>query len=241
MSAPNPRRRRIRRLPRATRMQTLMDAARAVFCERGYADAPTAEIAARAGVVEGSIYRFFKTKRDLLIKVVEDWYAHIFADYDQQLKRITGTRNRLRYMIWRHLAVIHGDPAMCRLIFSELRSGPEYRETSVFALNRAYTRRTLNIIEEGIEKGELRADVPLNIARDMIYGAVEHHTFAFLRSEGAFNPDAAADAITDLIYRGMADPKSRSAAAQGDPLHRLENVTQRLEHLAASARKPSRK
>lgn len=48
----------------ATRQQ-LLDAAAAVFVERGYAGATTKEIAGRAGVSEGTIYRHFADKREL--------------------------------------------------------------------------------------------------------------------------------------------------------------------------------
>ena len=63
--------RRRERLPRDERVAEIMRAARTVFCSKGYEAASTAEIAAQAGVVEGTLYRYFPTKRDLLIKVVE--------------------------------------------------------------------------------------------------------------------------------------------------------------------------
>ena len=202
--------------------------ARHVFCEKGYNDAVIAEIAERAGVVEGTIYRYFTGKRDLLIKVVEHWYEEMLADYDPHLRGIRGTWNRLRFMIWRHLTVIHTDPAMCRLIFNELRSGTEYRETTVFELNREYTNRTLAIIQEAQATGELRSGVPLRVVRDMIYGGVEHHIWAFLRGEGDFSPEDSADAITDIIYRGLV--RAGAALDRGEAaISRLEAVAERLE------------
>ncbi len=127
--------RRRERLSRAERVADIMRAARTMFCEQGYAETSTAQIAAQAGVVEGTLYRYFPTKRDLLIKVVEAFYEGIFADYERQLQGVRGTWNRLRFLIWKHLSVIHGDPAMCRLIVHELRPGPQYRQSGVFRLN----------------------------------------------------------------------------------------------------------
>src|ERR1700689_5614078 len=89
------------RLPREQRMQEIMQVAAQVFRGKGYSEALTAQIAARAGVVEGTIYRYFPGKRELLIRVVEQWYERILADYDQQLKRLQGTRPRLGFMYWR--------------------------------------------------------------------------------------------------------------------------------------------
>ena len=202
--------------------------ARAVFSEKGYNDAMIAEIAERAGVVEGTIYRYFSGKRELLIKVVEDWYEEMLTDYDRQLLGIRGTWNRLRFMIWRHLSVVHNEPAMCRLIFNELRSVPEYRETAVFELNREYTNRTLAIVQEAMDSGEFRAGIPLRVVRDMIYGGVEHHTWSFLRGEGDFSPEDSADDVTDIIYRGLV--RSNVAIDRGEEaIRRLEDVAERLE------------
>jgi AcrR family transcriptional regulator len=232
-------RRQIYRLPRAQRVADIMLTARAVFREKGYNDAVIAEIAERAGVVEGTIYRYFAGKRDLLIKVVEHWYEEMLTDYDRQLQGIRGTWNRLRFMVWRHLSVIHNDPAMCSLIFNELRSGPEYRETAVFELNREYTNRTLAIVQDAMDGGEFRTGIPLRVVRDMIYGGVEHHIWSFLRGEGDFSPEESADAITDIIYRGLARPGA--AIDRGEQaIRRLEEVAERLEQAARSVPEISR-
>jgi AcrR family transcriptional regulator len=218
-------RRQAYRLPRAQRVADIMLTARDVFCEKGYNDALLAEVAERAGVVEGTIYRYFTGKRDLLIKVVEHWYEEMLSDYDRQLEGIRGTWNRLRFMIWRHLTVIHNDPAMCRLVFSELRSDLDYRHTAVFELNREYTNRTLAIIQEAMDGGEFRTGVPLRVVRDMIYGGIEHHIWAFLRGEGDFSPEDSADAVTDIVYRGLV--------RQGGAIDRGEQAVRRLEEVAA--------
>ena len=204
-----------------------MEAAHRIVEEKGAHDGLIGEIAGAVGIVEGTIYRYFPTKRDLLIAVAESWYEAILSDYDQQLKGIRGTRNRLRFMIWRHLKVMHDAPAMCRFLLGEVRAGADYRRTSVFELNRRYTQRTLAIIKEGVASGEFRADVPLAVVRDMIYGGVEHHTWSYLRGEGEFSPDRAADAIVAIICRGLA-PEPADAVA---PLARLDAVADRFEDL----------
>jgi TetR/AcrR family transcriptional regulator, fatty acid metabolism regulator protein len=207
-----------------------MDAARDAFREKGYEEALISDIALRAEVVEGSIYRYFDNKRDLFIKVIEHWYHGMLLDYDRQLTGISGTRNRLRYMIWRHLVTVHEEPALCRLMFELVRSGPEYSSTAIFELNRQYTRRTLDIVREGMAEGELRPDLELRLVRDLIYGCVEHRTWAYLRGEGDFSPDQLADQIVDLVLGGIQQPAPRSSAAvPAEILDRLERAVDRLE------------
>jgi AcrR family transcriptional regulator len=54
----------------ARRAQILMGAAQ-VFAEKGYHQATTKEIARAAGVSEGTIYNYFKNKRDLLLAMID--------------------------------------------------------------------------------------------------------------------------------------------------------------------------
>ena len=44
----------------------ILDAATRVFAERGLAAAPTSEISRRAGVADGTLFTYFKTKDDLI-------------------------------------------------------------------------------------------------------------------------------------------------------------------------------
>lgn len=233
--------RRRERLPRDERVADIMRAARASFCEKGYAQASTAEIAAQAGVVEGTLYRYFPSKRDLLVRVVEDFYEKIFADYERQLQGVRGTWNRLRFLIWKHLSVIHEEPEMCRLIMHELRPWPQYRRSSVFRLNQRYTQATLAVVKEGIARGEFAPKVPLRIVRDLIFGCAEHHTWSYLRGEGRFSPDAAADAIADLVWRGLARGAAGKPATVDVSVHRLERAVARLEDLQTPPRRPGRR
>jgi AcrR family transcriptional regulator len=52
------------------RRQRILDAAMAVFAEKGFAAASTSEIARRADVAEGTIFRHYRTKKDLLVALV---------------------------------------------------------------------------------------------------------------------------------------------------------------------------
>ncbi|PEE41491.1 TetR/AcrR family transcriptional regulator [Bacillus pseudomycoides] len=55
---------------RNVRQMRILEAAVDMFGEKGYASTSTSEIAKRAGVAEGTIFRYYKTKKDLLLAVV---------------------------------------------------------------------------------------------------------------------------------------------------------------------------
>lgn len=55
----------------ATR-RALMDAGRALFAERGYADVPVGEVATKAGVTTGAIYHQFDSKEGLFRAIYDE-------------------------------------------------------------------------------------------------------------------------------------------------------------------------
>lgn len=212
------------RQPREKRLADILAAAREVFREKGYDDTSIAEIATRAGLVEGSIYRFFESKRDLLIRVVELWYEEVQVDYDRQLAGVRGVWNRLRFMVWHHLKSIHENPELVALFFRHIRVSPDYVNSTVYELNRRYTHRITKIVRSGIASGELWPEVPTTIVRDLIYGCIEHRTWRYVAGAGDFNPDTAADTITDIVYRALTNHETRSST-----IARLEETISRLE------------
>jgi AcrR family transcriptional regulator len=224
-------RRHVNRLPPERRVADILLAARSVFTEKGYHEALISEIADRAGVVEGSIYRFFANKRDLLVKTVEHWYEDMLAHDDEQFRGVRGTWNRIRFVVHHHLASIRRDPALSRLVFHELRPDPDYRKTRLFQLNQVYTHRIVEIVKAAAASGEFRSDVSPSLVRDMIYGAVEHRTWSFLRNEGDFRIEQTADSITEIIYRGLAQSGPATPGVE-----RLEKAVERLEALAGEKR-----
>ena len=62
------------------RQQALIDAANAVFAEKGYYAATTREVAERAGCSEGLIHRYFGGKHGLLLAILHNKAATVAAD-----------------------------------------------------------------------------------------------------------------------------------------------------------------
>ena len=193
----------VSRLPPDRRVAEIVAAARVVIAERGYEATSMAAIAQHAGVVEGTLYRFFKTKEELMLRVAEEWLEEILAE-NVALDSIRGTWNRLRHLIWRALNLMRSQPAVSRFVLIEMRPMPTYRSTQLFKLTRQFTADVRAVCFEAIQSGEFRDDVSPSLLRDMIFGCIEHQTWSFLRREGDFKIDEVADSIAHVIYRGMA-------------------------------------
>jgi AcrR family transcriptional regulator len=195
----------------ADRMSDILEAAREVFCHKGYDGAAVAEVAARLGVVEGTVFKYFPTKRELLLKVLERWYDEMFGDYARDLAGVRDPRERLRLLVWRHLRSVRENPQLCRLMFREVRSGPDYPGSRIHSLNRRYTRLLMEVIAEGQKARAFRGDVPLPLLRDLIYGGIEHHAWNFMSGRGELDIGRVADRIATVICDGIATRRRKRA------------------------------
>jgi AcrR family transcriptional regulator len=169
---------RWRRLPEE-RPKQILDAALAVFAERGLAAARLDDIAKRAGVSKGTIYLYFENKeelfrgvvRDTVIEFIERGEAHFAAERDPIAA--------LDVWMEGHWGWIRSDvfPAMHRLANSELRDFPDlYEFYAVEVVGRAQ-RLVCEILERGMETGVFRRMDALVAARMLSALFVTHGTW----------------------------------------------------------------
>lgn len=214
------------RASRAERSQAILAAAEDIFCEQGYEATTVASIAARIGVVEGTVYKYFDSKRALLLAVLENWYRQQVEDRQRDLAGVSGTRARLRLLIWRHLRTVAESPRLCGLMFREVRGEHDYPGSQLHQLNREYTDLLLQVLREGVHNGEIRSEFPLTLLRDMVFGGIEHDTWTYRQCGGDLDVDATAEHIDALIWNGIAaEPDSLTQSTE-----RLAQLVDRLEH-----------
>ncbi|SEP86199.1 transcriptional regulator, TetR family [Solimonas aquatica] len=218
------------RLPTDVRAAGILAAAREVIDEKGYESVLISDIAKRAGVVDGTIYRYFKNKRDLLEQVAQRWFGEQLA-MDSQLNAVKGTRNKLRHLAWRTLAIIRREPVLARFMLMELRHDPRYRSTPFFEMNKRFTQDVIAVCTEAVVSGEFLSDVSPNMLRDMLHGCIEHRTWAFLQGEGDFDIEEVADGIATVIYRGMLAKRELAQGGLYEAVKRIESVAGKLEDL----------
>lgn len=201
------------RLPREQRIAETLIAARAVFEQHGYADAAMSEIASKVGVVEGALYRFFASKADLLMAVTCQWYEEIIVPLREGLPKRKTLRDRLHFVVWHHLMCIQTSPELVNLFYSVVRMDKQYLSSGLFEHNRGYVNVVAGILQEGIDAGELRADLPIEMVRNMVFGMAEQETWAYRCGLGKLDVERVANSITDLVLAAGRVPSPVDAAA----------------------------
>ena len=74
-----------------TRKKQILDAAMELFDTHGYTDTKISDIAAKADISKGLVYRYFKSKEDILYALSEN-IEHCFQDCAEQTSAKEGLR-----------------------------------------------------------------------------------------------------------------------------------------------------
>jgi AcrR family transcriptional regulator len=107
--------------------KAILDAALRVFAEHGIADAPTSAISKAAGVSEGSLFTYFKTKNDLMNAV----YLHLRMEFSHYLTDFPyrgDARTRLRYIWDKYLELGALQPGRLKVLAQLRASGKLFKE-----------------------------------------------------------------------------------------------------------------
>jgi AcrR family transcriptional regulator len=166
------------------RPQELLDAALALFVEKGFAATRSEEVAARAGVAKGTLYRYYPSKEELFKAMVREHLTVHIAESVAQAAQYQGPiAGLLAQMMRAWWAKVGQGTAgvVCTLVMLEARHFPELAQFYVDEVIAPSQDLLGALIERGIQAGEFRA-VPVEATVHMLIAPLLHmmlHEHAF--------------------------------------------------------------
>jgi len=191
------------------RYDTILAAASRAFAEKGYETTSITEIARAADVSDGLIYKYFSNKRDLLERVLEDFYERVIGDLDAKVAGGKNFSEQLYILISVHLSTFVAERNLCRLFISEVRTASDYRGSAIQQLNRRYTSILIKMVDDAVTSGEIPRDVDPRVVRDMLFGAIEHSAWRHTIAKRPLDMAGMARSITDIFLNGLCPAPRR--------------------------------
>lgn len=174
------------------------------FAEHGFARAKTRDIAAGAGVAEGTIYLYFEGKDDLLLTA----FREQVRDFSEAVGRLLSERlpfaERLTRLVEMHFARIDQDPALATLLLLEARQSTKFYEEPVREALRAYAAAVDTVLESGVRDGALRSGLDVPLARRLLIGALREIQLEWLLGSRDAPLAGRARGVADMLLRGIA-------------------------------------
>ncbi|HJT15238.1 MAG TPA: TetR/AcrR family transcriptional regulator [Dongiaceae bacterium] len=155
-------------MPAVDTRRRLRTAALELFVEQGVVETTTRDLAKRAGIAEGTIYRHFESKDELVRDLFRDHYVRFGAELNRiQAETPGGIDAKLRAMIDFMCRLYDEDPTLYRFLLlvqhaalPNIRSAP----TSPAVIVRG-------LVSRAIEQGEVPEQDP-GLAASMVLGSI---------------------------------------------------------------------
>jgi TetR/AcrR family fatty acid metabolism transcriptional regulator len=184
--------------------ERILDAAERVFAERGFFHARVAEIARAAGVADGTIYLYFKSKDDLLISLFETRMERVNATLRAAIAAEPTAPAKLRRFIAAYAELAAESPHGAEVLTLELRQSSKFMKQHSNPRFGELLRLLAGVIADGQRDGSLTADVPPQLCARALFGAIDEIVLAWVLGRGEkFDIVRAADWLGIMTLRGL--------------------------------------
>ena len=200
---------RAKRLTKAEREAQILDAATKVFANKGFRAATTKEIAAEAGVSEGTIYNYFDSKYDLLIAMSQ----RLALESLQQLDDLPPEEDVQAYitalvtdrfdMLVKHMDLI-------RALMPEVLVDDDLRQAYVEQVLSPALSYLGQYIESRTKAGVFRKTKSDIVSRAMI-GAVMSFGYLWLRQPSALDQRSQEELVSEVVGLFLNGLRARPA------------------------------
>ncbi len=204
---PTPKRER----RKEARPRELLDAALALFVEKGFTATRAEEVAARAGVSKGTLFLYFQSKEDLFKAVIRENIGSLFPAWNEELDTFKGSCTEMvKYAMNAWWERVGNTPAsgIAKLVISEAQNFPDvaaFYQADVVAPGTHLLQR---ILQRGVDSGEFRAmntnSAVYTLIAPMIFLMMWKHSMgACAASANIIDPQKFIHMQVDMLLNGM--------------------------------------
>jgi AcrR family transcriptional regulator len=180
--------------------EQILQSAMELFAEREFELVLIDDVAARAGVGKGSVYRQFKSKEELYAAAVINGFGELHREIRAALARCTSTREQIETIV-RHSVEFFWSR---RQFFALLRDPKALRpstERRYRAQRNDLSQLISGVLDNGIRRGTIRPGLDTRMAAESLLGMVRGIN---RYGRELTTPDRAADIVTSIFFDGCA-------------------------------------
>ncbi|GAA0330098.1 TetR/AcrR family transcriptional regulator [Bacillus carboniphilus] len=195
------------------KQQKIVETAVKIFAEKGYANTSTSEIAKDAGVAEGTIFRHYGTKDNLLLSVILPFIKESMPTMAESVfneilnKDIASFEEFLRALLRNRLQFIKDNKEIFQIVVKEFLYNEGLRNELSPYFTKNIVGRMHKMIEEFKERGEL-VNLPNEAIAKMIFTVIGGYfisRFVLWQNQPDTNEEAEVENIIQFIMNGITN------------------------------------
>lgn len=186
-----------------TGRESIINAAIEVFSKKDFKAASISEIAQRAGIANGTIYKYFKNKEDLFFSIPIEKTKEFCNQVELHLAGIPGALNKISKFVWYFLYFFKTNPEYGRILMLEMRVSRSFIKTETYDFLKQSVGQVLSIITEGQDEGVIRKDIDIYVMRHLILGILEHMVSRWLLKGETYDLLEHHREVTEILINGL--------------------------------------
>ena len=191
------------RPPVADKREAILRAATRVFARNGYFNAKVADVASEAGVADGTVYLYFKSKEEILHSIFDRSVEEAIQAGRKELETVSDPREKLRRIARLHLERLGADRDLAIVFQVELRGSTKFMEEFSAAGFAEYLGMIRTVFAEGQKAGAFRAELNANIVAKVLFGALDEMATNWILSKRRYKLAPMADQVLDIFLDGV--------------------------------------
>ncbi|MBM4072504.1 MAG: TetR/AcrR family transcriptional regulator [Planctomycetes bacterium] len=200
------------------RREEILDAAARLFARHGYSETDTQLLADQLQVGKGTIYRYFRSKRELFLAAVDRVMRKLREQIDAGMVGSDDALERIERAVHAYLRFFADNPDFVELLIQERAQFRDRKKPTYFEHRDRNVERWRDMYRELIAQGRVR-DMPVeritNVFSQALYGTIFINYFT-----GEHKPhEQQARDILDVVFHGILTEKEARRSRPGRTNH----------------------
>lgn len=187
----------------ADKREAILRSAIKVFAGKGFFNSKVADIAAAAGIADGTVYLYFKSKDDILHSIFDRAMADFIAEGRKELEAIGDPKQKLARIAELHLERLGADRDMAIVFQIELRGSTKFMQEFSAAGFAEYLDIIKQTISEGQRTGAFRDDLKPVVCAKIFYGALDEMVTNWILSKKSYPLTPMAGEVLKIFFGGV--------------------------------------
>ncbi|MDQ0337701.1 AcrR family transcriptional regulator [Caldalkalibacillus uzonensis] len=195
-------------MPQRSTKERIMATALQLFEAHGYHRVTVDQIVQESGTSKGGFYHNFKSKDELLYMIHDSFITYVLDKAQQAYEEWHTPTERLSAIVRSFVMMFEHYRAHVTVFYQEnLYLAPDYFDKIKQKRDR-YKQMMFKVIQDGIEQGEFRPEVPVPITSMAIFGMI-NWTYKWYRENGPYTIRQIADMFADLVLHSILTEEAR--------------------------------
>jgi AcrR family transcriptional regulator len=196
-----------RRKDTLIRRKQIVSAARKLIVKYGSENVTVRRMAEEIGVTEGAIYRHFKSKKDILLLLIDDIEDTLIEGIKMSDQGELDSLEVLDKIINLHISSIEQRKGITFQVIAEIISlGDKNLNKKVAEVINKYIDSIQDILAEGVKSGIIRSDIDLNAAAKLFFSMTQGLVNIWALHQYDFNLEHEYAPMWQVFLKGVVSP-----------------------------------